>query len=35
MLKEVALETWGSFHSNNRKPHDFDSFWLNISSKVF
>ena len=34
MLKEVALETWGSFHSNNRKPHDFDSFWLKGKEEV-
>lgn len=34
MLKEVALEHWGSFQSQDIKPHDFEAFWQEGKNEV-
>ena len=34
MLKDIAIENWGSFHSHDQKPEDFDEFWRKGQAEV-
>lgn len=34
MLKDIAIENWGSFHSQDQKPEDFDEFWRKGRAEV-